>query len=92
MPQFPNTRLRRNRQTDWNRRLVQEHDLSTSDLIWPLFVHDDENDIPISSLPGQFRWSIDNLCVQAQKAEDEKKALQRALKGKKEAEYYNFND
>ena len=52
MPHFPHTRLRRNRQTDWNRRLVQENDLSTNDFIWPLFVHEGE-DIsipPINSL------------------------------------------
>lgn len=69
MPTFPHTRLRRNRQTDWNRRLVQEHTISTNDFIWPLFVHDGEDDIPISSLPGQSRWSIPSLCAQVQRAE-----------------------
>ena len=70
MAHFPNTRLRRNRQNDWTRRLVQEHNLSVNDFIWPLFVHDGEDDIPIPSLPGQFRWSISSLCTQAVRAEE----------------------
>ncbi len=69
MPQFPSTRLRRNRRTDWLRRLVQENTLQVEDLIWPLFVHDKNECVPISSLPGQFRWSISAICEQAQKAE-----------------------
>ena len=69
MPHFPHTRLRRNRQTDWNRRLVKENTLSVNDFIWPLFVHEGEADIPIPSLPGQFRWSIEGLCKQARRAE-----------------------
>ena len=35
---FPRVRMRRNRQTRWLRALVSEHRLSTSDLIWPIFV------------------------------------------------------
>jgi len=35
---FPTTRLRRNRQSDWSRRLVAETRLSADDLIWPVFV------------------------------------------------------
>lgn len=69
MPSFPQTRLRRPRQQDWSRRLVQENHLHVSDLIWPLFVHDETHSIPIGSLPGQFRWSIPELCDQAQRAE-----------------------
>ncbi len=69
MPSFPHTRLRRLRQTDWSRRLVQETNFSVNDLIWPLFVHDLDTDIPISSLPSQFRWSITSLCEQAKRAE-----------------------
>ena len=40
---YPNTRMRRNRKTDWSRRLVQESNLSTSDLIWPIFIRDGRN-------------------------------------------------
>lgn len=57
---FPATRLRRNRRHAWIRDLVCEHQLSVSDLIWPLFVH--ENAVatePIPSMPGVSRFSID---------------------------------
>ena len=69
MPTFPLTRMRRNRQTNWTRRLTKENHLSIDDLIWPLFVHEKSEDSPISSLPSQFRWSIDSLCKRAQEAE-----------------------
>src|SRR3546814_16999767 len=36
---FPTTRMRRNRRTDWSRRLVAETRFSVDDLIWPVFVH-----------------------------------------------------
>ena len=36
-------RPRRNRRTEWARRLVREHVLTTDDLIWPLFVVDGTN-------------------------------------------------
>ena len=68
MPSFPTSRPRRVRQHDWSRRLVQENQLSVHGLIWPLFVHDDPS-VPIGSLPGQYRWSISDLCTQAQHAE-----------------------
>ena len=32
------TRLRRNRRSEWARRIVRENQLSTDDLIWPLFI------------------------------------------------------
>ena len=35
---FPAVRMRRNRRTDWARRLVAENTLTPSDLIWPMFV------------------------------------------------------
>ena len=37
-PSFPATRMRRNRRTDWSRRLVAENVLSANDLIWPIFL------------------------------------------------------
>ncbi len=59
---FPATRMRRNRRTDWSRRLVAEHALSVNDLIWPVFVHDGENRREaIPSMPGVERLSIDLL-------------------------------
>ncbi len=36
------TRLRRNRRSEWVRRMVRENQLTTDDLIWPLFLIDGE--------------------------------------------------
>lgn len=59
---FPSTRLRRNRRTDWSRRLVAENALSVNDLIWPVFAHEGDNKrTPIASMPGVERLSIDLL-------------------------------
>lgn len=45
--------------------MVSEHRLSVNDLIWPVFVCEGENQqIEIASMPGVFRWSIDNLVEQ----------------------------
>ncbi|MFX6778502.1 hypothetical protein ABTH52_19945, partial [Acinetobacter baumannii] len=47
------TRMRRNRKSEWARRLVRENVLTTDDLIWPLFVVDGSNlRAPIASMPG----------------------------------------
>ena len=35
---YPNLRLRRNRKTDWSRRLIRENELSANDLILPIFL------------------------------------------------------
>ena len=66
---FPSTRLRRLRQSDSIRRLVQEHHLHVSDLIWPLFVIEGDNIIqPIESMAGVNRYSIDQLVLQSKQA------------------------
>jgi porphobilinogen synthase len=58
-------RPRRNRKSDWSRRLVRETTLDASDLIWPLFLTGGEGRRePIGSMPGVFRLSID-LATQA---------------------------
>ena len=57
---FPTVRMRRNRATDWSRRLVAESVLTPADLIWPIFVtegHDLRE--PVSSMPGVDRISVD---------------------------------
>ena len=65
--QFPATRMRRLRQADWSRRLVSEASLSPSDLIWPVFVIEGENEKEaVASMPGVERLSID-LAVKAAK-------------------------
>ena len=59
---YPNLRLRRNRKTDWARRLVAESSLSNNDLILPIFLMDGKNKVQtIKSMPGVFRYSIDKL-------------------------------
>ena len=70
---FPNTRLRRNRKKDWSRRLVQENSLSVNDLIWPIFIRDG-NKIkePIRTMPGVYRYSLDNLDRLVKKAINKK--------------------
>ena len=58
--QFPAVRLRRNRRTDWSRRLVRENTLTTADLIWPLFLIDGKKTrVPVASMPGVERLSVD---------------------------------
>ena len=60
--QFPSTRLRRIRMKEFSRRLVSENNLSVNDLIWPLFVCEGNNIADkINSMPGVFRYSIDNI-------------------------------
>ena len=59
---FPSTRLRRNRQSSWIRNLVEEHSLTSNDLIWPVFICEGENKKEeIKSMPNVYRYSIDNL-------------------------------
>ena len=59
---YPNLRLRRSRKFTWSRRLVQENNLSVNDLILPIFLTEGKNKkIPIRSMPGVFRYSINNL-------------------------------
>jgi porphobilinogen synthase len=60
-------RPRRNRKTDWTRRLLRENVLTVDDLIWPLFVADDTHS-PISSMPGVERLSIDQAMGAAERA------------------------
>ena len=66
---YPNVRMRRNRKSDWVRRLVSEHNLSANDLILPLFVQDGlkKKEI-IASMPNIFRYSIDELARVVEKA------------------------
>ncbi len=68
---YPNTRLRRVRNSSWIRRLVSENDLSINDLILPIFVREGKNKVePIKSMPGINRYTVDKLGLimkQAQK-------------------------
>jgi porphobilinogen synthase len=62
-------RPRRNRRHPALRRLVRETQLSTDDLVLPLFVQDgDDRVTPIASMPGHARLSIDRLVEKAGEA------------------------
>lgn len=67
---FPSLRLRRSRRHDFSRRLVAENILTTSDLIWPLFVTDGNKNEKINSMPGVERLTLDNLLKAAKEAHD----------------------
>jgi porphobilinogen synthase len=68
-PQFPTTRMRRNRQANWARRLVAETVLSPADLIWPVFVVDGKSTrVPVASMPGVERLSVDLIPEAAEEA------------------------
>ncbi len=59
---YPRTRLRRNRKSEWSRRLVSENSLLSNDLIWPIFLTDGKNQKnQISTMPGVCRYSIDKI-------------------------------
>ena len=70
---YPSLRLRRNRKTDWSRRLTQENILSVNDLILPIFLIEGKNKRQlIKSMPGVYRYSINKLSVILDKAERNK--------------------
>ncbi len=59
---YPSLRLRRSRKYTWSRKLVQENNLSSSDLIYPIFLIEGKNKVQkISSMPNVFRYTIDKL-------------------------------
>jgi porphobilinogen synthase len=68
---FPFVRMRRMRFDDFSRRLMRENQLSTDDLIYPLFVTEGLSlKEPISSMPGIERYSLDLLLTEAQEVYD----------------------
>jgi len=62
-------RMRRNRRSEWARRMVRENVLTTNDLIWPLFITDgDKARTPVASMPGVERLSVDQAVAAAEHA------------------------
>ncbi len=62
-------RLRRNRKSEWARRLVRENVLTADDLIWPLFIIDGDNQrVDVASMPGVQRISVDQAVRDAERA------------------------
>ena len=60
MRQYPQVRMRRLRRHGFLRDLVQEHRLSCHDLIYPIFITEDQT-TPIASMSGLSRWNLDDL-------------------------------
>lgn len=59
---FPEIRLRRNRQNNAIREMMQENRLHPSDFIAPIFIMEGENQKKeIPSMPDYFRYSLDRL-------------------------------
>lgn len=70
---YPSIRLRRNRKTEWSRRLVSESNLSTNDLIWPIFIREGKNiKEPVKTMPGIYRYTIDKIENLVEKAINKK--------------------
>ena len=70
---YPLTRLRRTRLNEWSRRLIQENNISTSDLILPIFIKEGKKITEeITSMPNVFRYSLDTM----------HKIIEKALKNK----------
>lgn len=66
---FPHTRLRRTRAQEWSRRLVRETQLTTDNLIWPLFVIEGQGKRqPVGTMPGVERLSLDQVLRAAEEA------------------------
>ena len=63
-------RPRRNRKSANIRGLVRETSLSPEHLICPVFVHEGDDNQPISSLPGCTRWSVQGLVEEAKRLMD----------------------
>jgi porphobilinogen synthase len=62
-------RPRRARRSEWLRRMVRENVLTTDDLIWPLFIVDGKrNRVPIPSMPGVERLSVDEAVRDVERA------------------------
>ena len=59
---YPSLRLRRSRKYNWTRRLLRENDLSSNDLILPIFLTEGKNkQIKIPTMPGVYRYSINMI-------------------------------
>src|SRR5262249_31877050 len=57
------------RRSDWARRMVREHVLTTDDLIWPIFIVDGaKTRVPVPSMPGVERLTVDQAVREAERA------------------------
>ena len=59
---FPRVRMRRNRMSEFSRRIISENNLSVNDLIYPIFItYGSKVKEKINSMPGIYRYSLDLL-------------------------------
>jgi porphobilinogen synthase len=64
-------RMRRNRRTEWSRRMVRENVVTTDDLIWPIFIADGSGKrTAIASMPGVERLTVDEAVRDAARASE----------------------
>ena len=65
---FPIRRLRRFREKEFIRKILQENTLNVNDLIYPIFVSEDisENQV-IQSMPGIYRNSLETILYEIEK-------------------------
>ncbi|KAL1521555.1 hypothetical protein AB1Y20_021214 [Prymnesium parvum] len=61
-------RPRRNRKSETMRRMVRENQLSPADFIYPLFIHEDNSNVLIASMPGCERHSLASMVAEAKDA------------------------
>ena len=62
-------RPRRNRRSEWSRRMMRENVLTADDLIWPLFIVDGAKErLSVDSMPGVERISVDEAVRDAVRA------------------------
>ncbi len=71
LPSFPISRPRRLRSSENLRAMVRETELRPTDFIYPLFVrHGKDIQKEISSMPGNYQWSVDKLAREARDIAD----------------------
>ena len=71
--QFPVTRMRRLRKTKQLRNILSETRLNPEDFIYPMYVKEgleDGHKEHIDTMPGQYRYSINDLVSEAKRLED----------------------
>lgn len=71
LPAFPISRPRRLRGSENIRAMVRETELSPTNFVYPLFIrHGKDIQKEISSMPGNYQWSVDKLAKEARDITD----------------------
>lgn len=67
---YPTERPRRLRRSETLRKMVRETSLSSTDLVWPMFVKAKGQDEPIASMPDVFRYNPQRAAEEAARSFD----------------------